>query len=97
MHAQTAMIENGFVQVPAEAPWLAQYLHEMTVFPNGRHDDKVDATAQLLDWFKAASGEPQDWMWQMYKQAQQAGTSQTKRPKPLSVMAKRLGILRPLY
>ena len=52
MHAQTAMIENGFVRVPEKAPWLAQYLNEMTVFPNGRHDDQVDSTAQMLDWFK---------------------------------------------
>ena len=32
------------------APWLAEYLHEMTVFPNGKHDDQVDSTAQFLDW-----------------------------------------------
>ena len=31
---------------------LAEYLHEMTVFPNGKHDDQVDSTAQFLDWFK---------------------------------------------
>src|SRR5215469_3144507 len=36
MHAQTAMIENGFVHLPEEAPWLAQYLHELSAFPNGR-------------------------------------------------------------
>ena len=53
MHAQTATIENGFVHLPDTAPWLAEYLHEMTVFPNGRHDDQVDAAAQFLDWFKA--------------------------------------------
>ena len=52
MHAQTAMIENGFVHIPESAPWLAEYLHEMTVFPNGKHDDQVDSTAQFLDWFK---------------------------------------------
>jgi predicted phage terminase large subunit-like protein len=52
MHAQTAMIENGFVFIPQNAPWLAEYLHEMTVFPNGKHDDQVDSTAQFLDWFK---------------------------------------------
>jgi predicted phage terminase large subunit-like protein len=52
MHAQTAMIENGLVRVPDKAPWLAQYLNEMTIFPNGRHDDQVDSTAQMLDWFK---------------------------------------------
>ena len=24
----------------------------MTVFPNGKHDDQADSTAQFLDWFK---------------------------------------------
>jgi hypothetical protein len=52
LHAQTAMIENGFVYIPETAPWLAEYLHELTVFPNGKHDDQVDSTAQFLDWFK---------------------------------------------
>jgi predicted phage terminase large subunit-like protein len=56
MHAQTAMIENGFVHLPDTAPWLAAYLHELTTFPNGRHDDQVDWTAQMLDWFKRGSG-----------------------------------------
>ena len=42
LHAQTAMIENGFVHLPQTAPWLAEYLHEMTVFPKGRHDDQVE-------------------------------------------------------
>src|SRR6516165_5822647 len=35
MHAQTAMIENGFVHLPKEAAWLAEYLHELTSFPKG--------------------------------------------------------------
>src|SRR5690348_9752281 len=52
LHAQTALIENGFVRIPETAPWLAEYLHEITVFPNGKHDDQVDSTAQFLDWFK---------------------------------------------
>jgi len=55
LHAQTALIENGFVHIPETAPWLAEYLHEMTVFPNGKHDDQVDSTAQFLDWFKRPS------------------------------------------
>ena len=102
MHAQTAMIENGFVHLPKEAAWLAEYLHELTVFPKGKHDDQVDSTAQLLDWFKRAGGDgaptTQAGIWYYYKElyeAQQAGL-QTARPEPLSVMAKRLGILRPL-
>src|SRR5690349_890316 len=52
LHAQTALIENGFVHIPETAPWLAEYLHELTVFPKGKHDDQADSTAQFLDWFK---------------------------------------------
>ena len=52
LHAQTAVIEYGFVYIPETAPWLAEYLHEMTVFPKGKHNDQVDSTAQFLDWFK---------------------------------------------
>jgi predicted phage terminase large subunit-like protein len=52
LHAQTTIIESGFVHIPEAAPWLAEYLHEMTVFPKGKHDDQVDSTAQFLDWFK---------------------------------------------
>jgi hypothetical protein len=35
--------------------------------PQGKHDDQVDSTAQMLDWVTAGS-EPQGWMWQMYKE-----------------------------
>jgi hypothetical protein len=52
LHAQTAMIENGFVHLPETVPWIGEYLHEMPVFPKGKHDDQVDSTAQFLDWFK---------------------------------------------
>ena len=55
LHAQTAMIENGFVRIPETAPWLAEYLHDLTVFPNDRHDDQADSTAQFLDWCKSLS------------------------------------------
>jgi predicted phage terminase large subunit-like protein len=48
MRAQTAKIEAGKVFLPKEAPWLADYLHELAMFPKGRHDDQVDATAQAL-------------------------------------------------
>ena len=36
VHAQTALIEKGFVHIPETAPWLDAYLHEMTVFPRGQ-------------------------------------------------------------
>ena len=75
MHAQTAMIENGFVHLPKEAAWLAEYLHELTVFPKGKHEDQVDSTGQMLDWFKqAGSGAPTSnaGIWHYYRQLYEA-------------------------
>jgi predicted phage terminase large subunit-like protein len=100
MHAQTAMIENGFVLLPKEAGWLAEYLHELTAFPKGKHDDQVDSTAQILEWFKQAGSGPTSnaRIWHLYRQryeAQQEGL-ETPRREPLSVMARRLGLLRSL-
>jgi hypothetical protein len=81
MHAQTAMIDNGFVYLPKEVAWLAAYLHELTAFPKGKHDDQVDSTAQMLDWFKRGGQEPQDWMWQQYKGALARGPEPTRRSR----------------
>jgi predicted phage terminase large subunit-like protein len=53
-HAQTAMIENGFVFLPREAPWRAEYLHEITIFPKTKHDDQADSTSQALAWISLA-------------------------------------------
>ena len=53
LHAQSAAIENGFVFVPEDAPWLADYLAELLAFPAGRHDDQVDSTAQALAWARS--------------------------------------------
>jgi predicted phage terminase large subunit-like protein len=55
LHAQTATIENGFVYLPREAHWLAEYIHEITTFPNGKYDDQVDSTSQALAWTKQRS------------------------------------------
>jgi len=35
MNAQTAHIENGFVYLPREAPWLPDLEHELMMFPKG--------------------------------------------------------------
>ncbi|WP_290846101.1 phage terminase large subunit [Henriciella sp.] len=43
-------IEAGDVHLPRKAPWLDAFLHEMAAFPNGKHDDQVDALSQLLQW-----------------------------------------------
>ena len=58
LHAQTAMIENGFVYIPQTAPWLAEYLHEMTIFPKGKHDDQVDFDRPIPRLVQATFPEP---------------------------------------
>jgi predicted phage terminase large subunit-like protein len=82
LHAQTAMIENGFVHIPENAPWLAEYLHEMTVFPNGKHNDQVDSTAQFLDWFKKPF--PGQGIFEYYREL----AEKLKPPKPVYVRLK---------
>jgi hypothetical protein len=77
LHAQTAIIENGFVHLPETAPWLAEYLHEMTVFPKGKHDDQVDSTAQFLDWFKIPM--PQ---WGIFEATRMQAEAAEQRRKP---------------
>jgi len=57
LYAETPTIENGFVCLPTDAPWLAAYLHELTIFPNGKYDDQVDATSQALAWIKGRTTE----------------------------------------
>jgi len=52
LHAQCATIEQGMVHVPQSAPWLAEYLHELTTFPGSKNDDQVDSTSQALEWLK---------------------------------------------
>jgi predicted phage terminase large subunit-like protein len=82
MHAQTAVIENGFVYVPQTAPWLAEYLHEMAVFPKGKHDDQVDSTAQFLDWLKKPM---KGWnIFELYRQRAEAlaAAERGEEPKP---------------
>ena len=49
LHAQTAAFENGRVLLPSRAPWLADYVTELTSFPGSRNDDQVDSTTQALD------------------------------------------------
>ena len=50
-HAVSAAFEAGNVWLPdAEiAPWVVEYVDEMCAFPNGTHDDDVDATTQALN------------------------------------------------
>jgi predicted phage terminase large subunit-like protein len=49
-HAITPRIEAGNVYLPhpAFAPWVWDLIEEFAAFPNGRHDDDVDAATQAL-------------------------------------------------
>jgi predicted phage terminase large subunit-like protein len=56
LHAQTAMFENGRVFLPRSAPWLADYIHELTTFPGTQYADQVDSTTQFLDYIAQDNG-----------------------------------------
>lgn len=46
----SAMIEGGQVALPYAAGWLGAFEEEIMAFPNGAHDDQVDAFSQYLCW-----------------------------------------------
>jgi predicted phage terminase large subunit-like protein len=49
LFAQGSVFENGRVWLPTNAPWLAEYVRELTCFPGTKHDDQVDSTTQALN------------------------------------------------
>lgn len=76
--AQTASIENGGVLLPAQAPWLADHVAELTNFRKAKTDDQVDATAQALSWIKSGSRGPGMGLFRdMQEEARQACDSGT--------------------
>jgi predicted phage terminase large subunit-like protein len=50
--AVTPLIEAGKVFLPQSAPWVSHFVEEMACFPNGVHDDVVDATTQALNYLR---------------------------------------------
>jgi predicted phage terminase large subunit-like protein len=52
LYAQTAEFESGRVLLPRSAPWLEEYVREITAFPGSKYDDQVDSTTQALDHLK---------------------------------------------
>jgi predicted phage terminase large subunit-like protein len=53
MIGESPAIEAGYVYVPEEAEWLADFHNEAINFPNGKHDDQVDSLSQFLYWRRA--------------------------------------------
>jgi predicted phage terminase large subunit-like protein len=54
LYAQTAEFENGRVLLPRRAPWLFEYVRELTTFPGCKYDDQVDSTTQALENMKTS-------------------------------------------
>jgi phage terminase large subunit-like protein len=53
LHLQTDLFANGHVFLPKHAPWLADYVNELTGFPGTKFDDQVDSTTQALQFLKS--------------------------------------------
>jgi predicted phage terminase large subunit-like protein len=56
LHTQTSLFESGRVLLPVSAPWLDEYIREVTSFPGSKYDDQVDSTTQALDYLKKNGG-----------------------------------------
>ena len=56
-NSATPLIEAGRVYLPENAPWLFDYIEELSAFPNAEHDDQVDSTTQALSYMRGP-GEP---------------------------------------
>lgn len=61
LYAQTATFENGQVLLPRRAPWLNDYVSELTGFPGSKHDDQVDSTTQALHHMRTQSSSLAVW------------------------------------
>jgi predicted phage terminase large subunit-like protein len=46
---QSIKFEAGRVFLPKQAPWLDEYVLELTSFPGSKYDDQVDSTTQALE------------------------------------------------
>ena len=59
VNAIAAAIESGHVFLPMmeKAPWVEDFMDQFSVFPNGTHDDMVDACSQALSRMIFSNGE----------------------------------------
>jgi predicted phage terminase large subunit-like protein len=44
------LFDRGDIRFPRHAPWMKEFIQEMTGFPAMRHDDSVDACVNYLAW-----------------------------------------------
>ena len=48
----TPLMEAGKMALPLHAAWLGAFERELFQFPDGAHDDQVDAVSQYLNWIR---------------------------------------------
>lgn len=63
VNAVSAAIESGhvFLPTPEKAVWVNEFVDQFTSFPNGAHDDMVDAASQALHRMIYSSGEYEEY------------------------------------
>jgi len=57
LEAAIPYIKNGMVYLLDGAPWLEEFVKELSLFPNGLRDDRVDALSQCLNHKRAVDDE----------------------------------------
>lgn len=60
--AITPLVKCGSVYLPNDAPWLNDFLDEISQFPRGRHDDMVDCAVQALTYLRDSDSILTGWM-----------------------------------
>jgi len=48
--AVSYLFDRGDIRFPRSAPWMNDYIQELTGFPAMRHDDSVDSTVMYVAW-----------------------------------------------
>jgi len=74
VNAILPIIEGGRVFIPDAADWLDNFIDETVTFPNGNHDDQVDATTMAIDILSRTSISPEQW--QLHSDPAQSLTAQ---------------------
>ena len=50
------LVEDGSVLIPAEGRWVQPFIDELALFPDGKHDDQVDAFVMAVSYLTRGGG-----------------------------------------
>jgi len=56
--AMSPYVQSGNVYLPEDRQWVNDLVEEAAAFPNGAHDDQVDAMTQAINWLEGSSRGP---------------------------------------